>query len=247
MDNYSLLLLTTYLYAIFIIVLRIKVSNKAIRPFKFLLLILVAFTVYFMIDYSGTLHLVARIVSFVPIIYLVVMTYIQQFNKVFKRLGLNTHTNVKQKAIDNEFVEELISSVEFLSKRKIGALITIERNVSLTPFINKALLINADFSKELLTSIFVPTTPLHDGAVIIRGNKILCAKTYYPSTERTDLPVKYGTRHRAGIGISEQSDALTIIVSEETGNVSVTVNRQLEYDVSKETLSLYFEKFLQIN
>ena len=162
-------------------------------------------------------------------------------------MGLKTHSTVRQKAIDNEFVEELISSVEFLSKRKIGALITIERNVSLTPFINKALWINADFSKELLTSIFVPTTPLHDGAVIIRGNKILCAKTYYPSTERTDLPVKYGTRHRAGIGISEQSDALTIIISEETGNVSVTVNRQLEYDVSKETLSLYFEKFLQIN
>ncbi|HPJ23610.1 MAG TPA: DNA integrity scanning protein DisA nucleotide-binding domain protein, partial [Bacillota bacterium] len=119
--------------------------------------------------------------------------------------------------------------------------------VNLTPFINKALMINADVSKELLTSIFIPSTPLHDGAVIIRGNKILCAKTYYPSTERTDLPMTYGTRHRAAIGISEQSDALTIVVSEETGNVSVTINRQMEYNVSKETLNLYFEKFLKIN
>lgn len=246
MDNFTLLLLTTYLYAIFIIVLRIKVSNKAIRPFKFILLILIAFTIYYLIDYNGNVSVLARIIAFIPLLYILVMTYINQFNRVFKKLGLNTHSSQPKTQIDNEFVEELISSVEFLSRKKIGALITIERNVSLTPFIKKALWINADFSKELLTSIFIPTTPLHDGAVIIRGNKILCAKTYYPSTERTDLPRKYGTRHRAGIGISEQSDALTIIVSEETGNVSITVNRQMEYDISKETLSLYFEKFLQI-
>ena len=85
-----------------------------------------------------------------------------------------------------------------------------------------------------------------DGAVIIRDNTIVCAKAYYPSTERTDLPLKFGTRHRAAIGISEQSDALTIVISEETGFVSVTINRQIDYNVSKETLNLYFEKYLKI-
>ena len=108
-------------------------------------------------------------------------------------------------------------------------------------------MINADVSKELLTSIFIPSTPLHDGAVIIRGDKILCAKAYFPSTKRSDLPMHYGTRHRAAIGISEVSDAFTVIVSEETGNVSVTINKEIEYNISRETLNLYFEKFLKIN
>ena len=199
-----------------------------------------------MINYNGDIDLFVRIIVFIPVPYICVMTYISELSRILKKFGIRRRI-VRPRKTDNELAEELLGSVEFLSKRKVGALITIERNVNLTPFINKALWINADFSKELLTSIFIPSTPLHDGAVIIRGNKILCAKTYYPSTERTDLPMTYGTRHRAAIGISEQSDALTIVVSEETGNVSVTINRQMEYNVSSETLNLYFEKFLQIN
>ena len=247
MDNFTILLLTTYLYALFLLMLRIKVSFKAIQTFKIFILLLGVSTFIFLINYSGDLSVFVRIIVFIPIPYIVIMTYIVEISSLLKKIGITKRVNNGPKKIDNELAEELLSSVEFLSKRKIGALITIERNVNLTPFINKALWINADFSKELLTSIFIPSTPLHDGAVIIRGSKILCAKSYYPSTERTDLPVNYGTRHRAAIGISEQSDALTIVVSEETGNVSVTINRQMEYDVSKETLNLYFEKFLQLN
>lgn len=245
MDNFTICLLATYLYALFLLMLRIKVSFKAIKMFKLFLVVLAVLSLIYLIQYTGDLTLFVRIAVFAPIPYVVVMTYITEISKIFKKMGISKVRRPKK--IDNELADELLDSVEFLSKRKIGALITIERNVNLTPFINKALWINADFSKELLTSIFVPSTPLHDGAVIVRGNKILCAKTYYPSTERTDLPMTYGTRHRAAIGISEQSDALTIVVSEETGNVSVTVNRQMEYNVSKETLNLYFEKFLQIN
>jgi len=246
MDNYTLLLLVTYLYALYLLMLRIKVSYKAIKVFKIFLLVLSISGLVSLIQYNGTLSLYVAIVVFLPVPYLVVMTYITEIVNILKKLGVITF-NKRTSKINNELADHLMSSVDFLSKRKIGALITIERNVNLTPFINKALMINADVSKELLTSIFIPSTPLHDGAVIIRGNKILCAKTYYPSTERTDLPMTYGTRHRAAIGISEQSDALTIVVSEETGNVSVTINRQMEYNVSKETLNLYFEKFLKIN
>jgi len=246
MENYTLLVLVTYLYALYLLMLRIKVSYKAIKIFKLFLLLLAISSLIFLIEYSGVLSWYVAIVIYLPIPYLVVMTYITEIINILKKMGLNTF-NRRPSKINNELAGHLMSAVDFLSKRKIGALITIERNVNLTPFINKALMINADVSKELLTSIFIPSTPLHDGAVIIRGNKILCAKTYYPSTERTDLPMTYGTRHRAAIGISEQSDALTIVVSEETGNVSVTINRQMEYNVSKETLNLYFEKFLKIN
>lgn len=246
MDAFSILLITTYLYAMFLLMLRIKVSYKTIRLFKLLLLILSVFSLVYLINYTGTISIYVRIIVFLPVPYLVAMTYISEIMNLLKKFGFRSMTK-KPTKIDNELSEQLLSSVDFLSKRKIGALITIERKTNLTPFINKALMINADVSKELLTSIFIPSTPLHDGAVIIRGNKILCAKTYYPSTERTDLPMTYGTRHRAAIGISEQCDALTIVVSEETGNVSVTINRQMEYNISKETLSLYFEKFLKMN
>ncbi len=246
MDNFTVLILVTYLYALFLLTLRIKVSYKSIKLFKLILIFLAVTSLVFLIDYSGNLSLTTRIIVFVPVPYIVIMTYITELTNISKRLGINRFIKRPMK-IDNDLAEQLMNSVDFLSKRKIGALITVERNINLTPFINKALMINADISKELLTSIFIPSTPLHDGAVIIRGNKILCAKTYYPSTERTDLPMTYGTRHRAAIGISEQSDALTIVVSEETGNVSVTINRQMEYNVSRETLNLYFEKFLQIN
>jgi diadenylate cyclase len=246
MDDYSVVLLSTYLYASFLLALRMKVSFKTIKFFKLILLVLAVTSLVYLVTYNGNLSMFTIIVIYIPVPYLVVMTYIVEIQNILKRMGFIRF--VKQpKPIDNDLAEHLMSSVEFLAKRKIGALITVERNVNLTPFINKALMINADVSKELLTSIFIPSTPLHDGAVIIRGNKILCAKTYYPSTERTDLPMNYGTRHRAAIGISEQSDALTIVVSEETGNVSVTINRQMEYNVSRETLNLYFEKFLQIN
>ena len=246
MDNFTILILVTYLYALFLLTLRIKVSYKSIKLFKLLLIFLAVTSLVFLIDYSGNLSLTTRIIVFAPVPYVIIMTYITELANISKRLGINRFIKRPMK-IDNDLAEQLMSSVDFLAKRKIGALITVERNINLTPFINKALMINADISKELLTSIFIPSTPLHDGAVIIRGNKILCAKTYYPSTERTDLPITYGTRHRAAIGISEQSDALTIVVSEETGNVSVTINRQMEYNVSRETLNLYFEKFLQIN
>ncbi|MBN2540828.1 MAG: diadenylate cyclase [Bacilli bacterium] len=246
MDAYTIIIVITYLFALFLLMLRIKVSHKTIKPFKLILLLFAVSSLVYLINYSGTMDIYTRILIFLPVPYLVVMTYIIEITNIMKKAGFSGFAKKPMK-IDNELSEQLMSAVDFLSKRKIGALITVERNVNLTPFINKALLINADVSKELLTSIFIPSTPLHDGAVIIRGNKILCAKTYYPSTERTDLPMTYGTRHRAAIGISEQSDALTIVVSEETGNVSVTINRQMEYNISKETLSLYFEKFLKMN
>ncbi len=246
MDNYIVLVLVTYLYSIFLLVLRIKLENRLTRIFKIFLLFLTVLSLYFLIAYSGTINLFVRIVIYFPIVYMALMAYSKELNDLLKRAGIIKKAE-KLPKINNELAEILMESVEFLSSQKIGALITIERNINLSPFINKALMLNASVSKELLIAIFTPSTPLHDGAVIIRGNKVLCAKAYYPSTDRTDLPRIYGTRHRAAIGISEQSDALTIVVSEETGNVSITINKQMEYNISRETMNLYFEKFLKIN
>ncbi len=247
MDNFELVLFAGYLFAIFLLALRNKVSHKAIRPFKILLLVLFAGVILFwMSDPVGNSDLLARVFVFVPFTYIVVMMWINEIGMLFKRIGLGGKRRLRNSKTNNDLAQKLATTIDFLANRKIGALITIEREVKLSGYINKAMAVNAPVSSELLASIFIPTTPLHDGAVIIRDNTILCAKAYYPSTERTDLPLRFGTRHRAAIGISEQTDALTIIVSEETGNVSVTINRQIDYDVSKETLQLYFEKYLKI-
>lgn len=122
----------------------------------------------------------------------------------------------------DKFIEHLSQSIYRLSDRKIGALIVLENQNSLDELVNKAVILNAEFSSELLESIFITTTPLHDGAVIIRGTKILSAATILPlANDSTQVAKSMGTRHRAGLGTSQTTDALIIVVSEETGKVSI--------------------------
>lgn len=122
----------------------------------------------------------------------------------------------------DKFLENLSQSIYRLSERRIGALIVMENQDSLEDIANKAVLVNARFSPELLESIFITTTPLHDGAVIIRGTTILSAATILPlADDSTHLSKSMGTRHRAGLGISQLTDALVIVLSEETGKVSI--------------------------
>lgn len=247
MKSFELLALTSYLYAIFLLTLRTKVSHKAIRLFKIFMILLFGATVfYFFSSENDVIPFIVRLTVLLPLAYVFVMIYINEIVSLLKKIGLTSKKKLKGSKTNNELATKLISTIEFLSNRKIGALITIEREVKLSGYVNKAMLINAPVTSELLATIFIPTTPLHDGAVIIRDNMIVCAKAYYPSTERTDLPLHFGTRHRAAIGISEQTDALTVVVSEETGYISLTINRQIDYNVSKETLNLYFEKYLKL-
>ncbi|MDY0023409.1 MAG: diadenylate cyclase [Candidatus Izemoplasmatales bacterium] len=248
MTNYGLIIIISYLFAIFVLLLETKLTFIRAGISKLLFIGFAALSLYFLIvdALTNVSNLWLNILIYLPLVYFLFMIFTEDFSKLAKKTGIKV-TKEKTMVVNNDLADILYRSVDYLSKNKIGALITVERKTDLSKIINKAMLLNADVSKELLTSIFIPNTPLHDGAVIIRGNKILCAKAYYPSTKRTDLPMHYGTRHRAAIGISEQSDAFTIIVSEETGHVSITVNKEIEYNISKETLNLYFEKFLKIN
>lgn len=123
-------------------------------------------------------------------------------------------------------VDELVKTVDSLSKSRTGALITLEQTNSLADYIRTGTSVNSEVSAELLGSIFVPGTPLHDGAVIIQGNRIASASSFYPPTAR-ELPSQLGARHRAAIGLSEITDSITIIVSEESGKVSIAQNGKL--------------------
>lgn len=117
--------------------------------------------------------------------------------------------------------EAIVDAVFDMASNKVGALITIEQHISLDQYAEKAITLNSDISRELLEQIFIKDSPLHDGGVIIRGNKIVCAAAYYTLTQDPSLEKTTGSRHRAGVGISELTDSLTIIVSEETGDVHV--------------------------
>lgn len=125
-------------------------------------------------------------------------------------------------------------AIQYMSKRKIGALITIERDTGLEEYVETGIPLDADISGELFINIFIPNTPLHDGAVIVKDNKVAVACAYLPLSDSTLISKEFGTRHRAAIGISEVSDAITIVVSEETGGVSITANNNFLHDLTQD-------------
>ena len=131
-----------------------------------------------------------------------------------------------------KIVFEIMKAIEYLRKNKIGALIVIEREVSLSDYIEPATKVYADLTDELLETIFFPNSPMHDGGVIVQGDRISCAGAVFKTSMNTELNKRLGTRHRAALGISEESDAVALIVSEETGRISVAENGDLKYNLT---------------
>lgn len=133
-----------------------------------------------------------------------------------------------------KIVYEIGLALEYLKKHRIGALIVLERDSSLSEYIDRSKKLYAEISNELLVAIFFPDNPLHDGGVIIQGDKITSAGAIFPTTVEMRFSKRLGTRHRAAIGISEETDAIAIIVSEETGRISIAVKGDLNYNLSLE-------------
>ena len=129
-------------------------------------------------------------------------------------------------------VYEIMDAVDYLKKNKIGALIVIERDVSLQEYIAPATKVYADLTSPLLGTIFFPNSPLHDGGVIIQGDRITCAGAVFKTSMDPNLNKKLGTRHRAALGIAEESDAVALVVSEETGRISIAVDHEIHYNLS---------------
>ena len=144
-----------------------------------------------------------------------------------------------------KLVYEIINAVEYLKKNRIGALIVLERDYSLAQYIEPANKLYADISSELLISIFFPNNPLHDGGVIIQGDKITCAGSVFPTSINPSISKRLGTRHRAALGISESTDAIAIVVSEETGRISIAVGGTLNYNLSLDDAKILLLEELQ--
>lgn len=242
MSNFDVLIINIYLLSIFTLLIKTKTITQIYRLFK--LLIIALFIYLIIIIISDNVQLIDVLFKGIPLIFLVGVIVQTELIQILNILGIKSNSLFKNTLEDNIKIE-LIKSIDHLSGKKIGALITFEKNTSMDEYINNAFKIGAILNSELLSSIFYPNTPLHDGALIIRRNEIVCAGAYYPPTERLDIPKQLGSRHRAAIGISEISDSLTIIVSEESGNISISVDGFLDLDISKESLLLYLEKHLQ--
>ena len=221
----------------------VKNNNRTTQIFKGILFLVIVNglakllnlkTLQFILDIFINWGFLAFIIIFQPEI----RSLLERMGKtnVFSRI--TTLTGGEKEAL----VSNIVDAVMLMSANRTGALISIEQSDSLEDYIQTGTRMNSDVTVELLTSIFVTTTPLHDGAVIIQGSKIACASAYFPPTNM-DLPSRYGARHRAAIGISEVSDALTIVVSEETGDVSITENGQLK-NVNREELYNYLLRII---
>lgn len=200
----------------------VQSNSKTVQIFKGVLLILI-------IDSFATL-LGLKTVSYVTNIFInwgflaIIIIFQPEIRSVLERLGkTNVFTRITTLTGNEKenLVDQIVTATMLLSNDQTGALISIEQSHTLEDFIATGTKLNSDVTAELLTSIFVTSTPLHDGAVIIRGDKIACASAYFPPTN-LELPSRYGARHRAAIGISEITDAVTIVVSEETGAISIT-------------------------
>ena len=137
-----------------------------------------------------------------------------------------------------KLVYEIVQAMDYLRRSKIGALIVIERDVSLNDYISKAKPIYADLSSDLLIALFFPNNPMHDGGVIIQGNRISCGGAVFPTSGSDKINKRLGTRHRAALGISEETDCLSLIVSEETGRLSIAVKGELFYNLSLDDIRM---------
>jgi diadenylate cyclase len=135
-----------------------------------------------------------------------------------------------------QLIAEIVKSTQVLAKAKIGALIVIERETGLTEYIETGTLVEGLVSSQLLINTFIPNTPLHDGAVVVRGRRLVSAGCFLPLTENRNLDKELGTRHRAALGVTEQSDAVAVVVSEESGKISIAVDGVLTRDLSENAL-----------
>lgn len=228
-------------YIIYRLIMLVR-GTKAVQLVKGISLIIIIRIVAGFLNLHTLTYFVDQILSWSVIGIIVIFQ--PEIRRGLEHLGRSPifgGNNVSEKKTSERMVHELDKAIQYMSKRRIGALITIQQSTGLEDYIETGIPLDADISGELLINIFIPNTPLHDGAVIIRDNKIAVAAAYLPLSDNSTIPKKLGTRHRAAVGISEVTDAITIVVSEETGGVTITRNSQFMLDLTREEYMKYLK------
>ncbi len=235
----SLILDLTIVIYIIVKILKLAKKSRAIQLIKGIVFFILITWI------SGLLNLNivhSVLTAFLPsgVIALVVI-FQPEIRRALEQLGTNKLTNFfgMEKSLEartRENIYKIVIAVEEMAKTKTGALIVIQRDISLSDIVATGIEMDSEISPQVLVNIFVPKTPLHDGAVIINNNKIMAAACILPLANSTDISKDLGTRHRAAVGISKEYDAIAIVVSEESGKVSIAKDGTLIADVKEEAL-----------
>lgn len=235
------------LWFIFYYILKyIRKNVKLTLIFKGVLIIVLLKLVSVWLDLNTVGVLLEYVIESVPIA--IIVLFQPEIRNVLESIGrsqlLGRH---KVLTVDEreKVVYEIMQAVEYMKRNRIGALMVIERDYSLSQYIENANKLYADISSELLISIFFPNNPLHDGAVIIEGDRITCAGSVLPTSMNQNISKRLGTRHRAALGIAEVSDAISVVVSEETGRVSIAMDGELNYNLTLEDARMMLIEGLQ--
>ncbi len=228
------------------IIYRILIFLKGTKTLKILIsLSLFIFFTSFITGFFELITLNWLLNNFISSLFLIiVILFYPEIRRGFLVMGRGALAKTSKSAKNIEFVDEIIKTTHAMSFSKMGALIVFQREDDLKEYMEDATLLNANVSKELLLSIFHPATPLHDGAVIIADGVIKAAGCFLPLTSSGNLSKSLGTRHRAAIGVTEETDCVCLIVSEETGNVSLAVNGKITMNIDDGTLERLLLKLL---
>ncbi|QBE61366.1 TIGR00159 family protein [Limosilactobacillus fermentum] len=216
-------------------------GTRAVQLFKGIIIIIVVKLISWYIGLTTVSWVMDQIINWGVIAMVVIFQ--PEIRRGLEHLGRGTmFTRTKTENEEEEaLITQLDQAIQYMSKRRIGALIAIEMDTGLEEYIETGIPLDAEVTGALLINTFIPNTPLHDGAVIIKGGRIAVAAAYLPLSDSKLIPKELGTRHRAAVGISEVTDALTIVISEETGGVSITKDNELIRDMTQEN----YLKFLR--
>ncbi len=221
-------------WVIFYFILKnIKNNIKLSLIFKGVVFVIILSWVSDWLGFTTIAVLLDYIIQWAPIALIVIFQ--PEIRTILEQLGrsqlLGRH---KVLTVDERehLVYEIVNAVDYLRKERIGALIVLERDISLGNYIDKAKKLYADLSSDLLIAIFYEGNPLHDGGVIIQGDRITCAGAVFPTSNSPKLNRRLGTRHRAALGLSEETDAICLVVSEETGRVSIALKGEMLYNLT---------------
>lgn len=229
-DVLDILLVAVILYWLLLLI-------KGTKAAKILVGLGLLFLAFLFSGYIGLYTMDWLIQSFwAQIVLVLVILFQPEIRRALAQMGEARFLPSFTSAEELKSLEEIVRASVALANRKIGALIAIERETNLKDFVGLGTALDAKVSHELLVSIFHPTSPIHDGAVIIRANRVIAAGCFLPLTLSAELSRTVGTRHRAGIGLSEETDAIVIVVSEETGSIATVVGGKIERNVDMGSL-----------
>lgn len=230
-DVVDILLVALVIYRIFILIK----GTRALQMLVGMAVVVAAFVASQVFELF-TLHWILS--AFLSSIILVVVVLFQnEIRRALVHVGVNPFLSTKEGSPDGgQVVEELMKAAVSLANKKIGALIVLQRETDLRDYVEEGVRLDAALSKELILAVFIPYSPIHDGAVIVRRDRLLWAGCFLPLTTRFDVDKELGTRHRAALGITEETDAVVVVVSEETGGISVALNGRLTRHLDGATL-----------